>query len=35
MRGNSITDRSGNKNPNYKHELKNSRTYRIYRNMKN
>lgn len=34
MRGNSITDRNGNKNPNYKHGGKGTRLYRIWANMK-
>lgn len=34
MRGNFITDRSSNKNPNYKHGLRNTRLYSIYANMK-
>lgn len=33
MRGNFITDRTGNKNPNYKHGHRKSRLYRIYRNI--
>lgn len=35
MRGNFITNRNGNKNPNYRHGLKNTRLYRIWSNMKN
>lgn len=34
MRGNYITDRKGNNNPNYKHGKRNTRLYRIYHNMK-
>lgn len=34
MRGNFITDRNGNKNPNYKHGLRNTRLFRIWNNMK-
>ena len=33
-RGNSLTDRKGDKNPNYKHGLKNTRLFRIWVNMK-
>ena len=33
-RGNFITDRHGNLNPNYKHGLKNTRLFRIWSNMK-
>lgn len=35
MRGNSITDRNGEKNPNYKHGLRNTKLFRIWSNMKN
>lgn len=35
MRGNSITDRKGSKNPNYKHGQRKTRLYRIWANMKN
>ena len=34
MRGNSITDRNGYKNPNYKHGLKNTRLFSIWNNIK-
>ena len=34
MRGNFTTDRSGSKNPNYKHGLKESRLFSIWTNMK-
>ena len=33
MRGNFITDRKGNKNPNYKHGLKNTRLFRVWNNI--
>lgn len=34
MRGNFITDRKGDKNPNYKHGQRKTRLYRIWANMK-
>lgn len=34
MRGNFITDRNGDLNPNYKHGLRNTRLFRIWGNMK-
>lgn len=34
MRGNTITDRTGIKNPNYKHGFKHTILYRIYHNIK-
>lgn len=34
MRGNFVTDRNGEKNPNYKHGLKNTRLFSIWCNMK-
>lgn len=34
MRGNFITDRNGDKNPNFKHGLKNTRLFSIWTNMK-
>lgn len=34
MRGNFVTDRCGDLNPNYKHGRKNTRLYRIWANMK-
>ena len=33
MRGNFITDRKGEKNPNFKHGLKNTRLFRIWSNL--
>ena len=35
MRGNFVTDRNGDHNPNYKHGLRKHRLYRIWSNMKN